>query len=77
MTLEFTMRKNNRTVGVGGFQCSDLAKKYVNQVLEEGRLSYGKWHRNFEKQFSHLHECRHAEISPIQVSHVSDGLVDH
>ena len=36
-----------REIGVGGFVVSTLARRYVNEVLDSSRLSYGPFHRRF------------------------------
>jgi len=52
--------EKSREIGVGGFEVSDLARQYVNQVLDSGRLSYGKFSREFEEQFASRHEVKYA-----------------
>ena len=47
-------------IGVGGFAVSNAARKYVNEVMDSGRISYGKFSREFEQKFAELHECKHA-----------------
>ncbi len=54
------MAKQQKIIGVGGFETSPKAREYVNQVLTDGRLSYGRWHQRFEQQFAELHDCRFA-----------------
>lgn len=50
----------DREIGVGGFAVSPLARRYVNEVLDANRLSYGPFHRRFEAAFAAEHECRHS-----------------
>ncbi len=50
----------DREIGVGGFAVSPLARRYVNEVLDSNRLSYGSFHRRFETGFAAEHDCRHA-----------------
>ncbi len=50
----------NREIGVGGFAASPLARRYVNEVLDSGRLSYGPFHRRFEAAFAKEHDSAHA-----------------
>jgi len=45
-------------IGVGTLDISAKAKKYVLQVLNSNRLSYGPFLKKFEKQFAHLHGAR-------------------
>ena len=49
-----------REIGVGGFAISPRARRYVNEVLDSNRLSYGPFHRRFEEGFAQEHDCRHA-----------------
>lgn len=44
-----------RPVGVGCFIPGELEKRYVSQVLESGRLSYGPWTQRLEREFAQLH----------------------
>jgi dTDP-4-amino-4,6-dideoxygalactose transaminase len=39
---------------------SGRARRYVKEVLDSGRLSYGPFHRRFESAFAAEHDCRHA-----------------
>lgn len=49
-----------REIGVGGFAASPLARRYVNEVMDSGRLSYGPFHRRFEQAFAKEHDSGHA-----------------
>jgi dTDP-4-amino-4,6-dideoxygalactose transaminase len=49
-----------REIGVGGFAISPRARRYVNEVLDSNRLSYGSFHRRFEQGFAKEHDCKHA-----------------
>jgi CDP-6-deoxy-D-xylo-4-hexulose-3-dehydrase len=49
-----------REIGVGGFAIGARARRYVGQVLDSGRLSYGPFHRLFEAAFAAEHDSRHA-----------------
>ena len=49
-----------REIGVGGFAVSPLARRYVNEVLDSNRLSYGPFHRRFEAAFAAEHDSKHA-----------------
>lgn len=53
----------NRKVSVGDIVISPLAKKYVNDVLETNRLSYGPYSRKFEAKFAQMHDCKYAVFS--------------
>lgn len=50
-------------IGVGGADITDLEKKYVNEVLESGMLSYGKFSKAFERKFADAHDRKHAIFS--------------
>ena len=47
-------------IGVGTANISPRAKQYVNDVLNSGRLSYGKYLQNFEKKFAAAHDMKYA-----------------
>lgn len=49
-----------KQVGVGDVQLSEVAKRYVNEVLATNRLSYGPYSERFEAEFARLHDCAHA-----------------
>ncbi len=50
----------SREIGVGGFTVSPLARRYVNEVLDSNRLSYGPFHRRFEAAFAAEHDSKHS-----------------
>ncbi|HLD00151.1 MAG TPA: DegT/DnrJ/EryC1/StrS family aminotransferase [Candidatus Nanoarchaeia archaeon] len=47
-------------IGVGAVKISDLSKQYIAEVLSQNRLSYGKFSRQFETNFAHIHGCKYA-----------------
>jgi dTDP-4-amino-4,6-dideoxygalactose transaminase len=47
-------------VGVGDVRLSELARRYVNEVLATNRLSYGPYSERFEAEFARLHGCAHS-----------------
>lgn len=49
-----------RQIGVGGFAVSPRARRYIGQVLDSNRLSYGPFHQRFEAGFAAEHDSRHA-----------------
>ena len=49
-------------LGVGTFQLTPHAEKYVSQVLRSGRLSYGPFSRRFEREFAQRHGCSYAVL---------------
>ncbi len=61
MTVEPNMNAPQvRRVGLGCADIDDLAKEYVAQVLESGRLSAGPFTRRLELMFSSIHSTRFA-----------------
>ena len=47
-----------RQIGVGGVEIGAVERKYVNDVLDKGRLTYGEYTRTFEQKFARLHDLR-------------------
>ena len=54
------LRRRKTQLGVGGTAITPLAKRYVSQVLDSGRLSYGPFLKRFEAGFARLHNRRFA-----------------
>jgi len=54
------LKRRRYQIGVGGARVTPLAKRYVNQVLDSGRLTYGPFLRRFEAEFARLHNRRFA-----------------
>ncbi|TSC89195.1 MAG: Uncharacterized protein G01um10143_576 [Parcubacteria group bacterium Gr01-1014_3] len=54
------MRREIRKIGVGTVKISALGKKYVNQAMDNDRLSYGPFLRRFENEFAALHDRKFA-----------------
>ena len=52
------MEKINHQIGVGSVNLSNRAKRYVNEVLESNRLTYGQFSRKFEEGFAAAHSCK-------------------
>lgn len=50
-------------IGVGCADIADSEKKYVNEVLASGRLSYGKFTEAFERKFAAAHDRQYAIFS--------------
>lgn len=48
-----------RNITLGTLSISDQGKAYVQDCLDNNRLSYGKYTRKFEQQFADLHGCKH------------------
>lgn len=49
-----------RKIGVGGLSLGDAERRYLNEVIESNRLSYGPMTERLEELFARIHECRHA-----------------
>ena len=49
------MKNAAKRIGIGNITISDVAKKYINRVLDSGRLSYGDFTRKFEAEMAKLH----------------------
>lgn len=47
-----------KSIGVGDFRFGKLDKKYIKQVINSNRLSYGSMTQMFENQFAAEHQCR-------------------
>jgi perosamine synthetase len=52
-----------RRIPVGDFIVSDKMRAYVNDVLDSGQISYGKYSRQFEQEFAALHGCEYGVLS--------------
>ena len=49
-----------RQIGLGDVILNENAYRYVQDVLDSRRLTYGPYHRKFEARFSELHKCRYS-----------------
>ncbi len=54
------IEKREQTIGVGTCNVSDLAKRYVREVLDSNRLTYGPFSKKFEQMFASAHGCKFA-----------------
>jgi len=63
-----------KKIGVGDVSISANARRYVNEALDENRLSYGKWSRRFESDFATLHDRRFACFMNSGTSALQVGL---
>lgn len=52
-----------RHIGTGTFKASPLAREYINNVLDTGRLSYGPYSQRFEQEFAQIHGCKYGILS--------------
>src|ERR1035437_8427002 len=48
-----------KTISLGYLSISDQGKKYVNQCLDNNRLSRGDFSARFEREFSKLHQTQY------------------
>jgi dTDP-4-amino-4,6-dideoxygalactose transaminase len=60
-------------IGVGEVRLSDQAKRNVNDALDNNRLSYGKFTKQFESEFARIHHRKFAAFvnsgtSALQIS---------
>ncbi len=64
-------------IGVGALHISDHARDLVMQVLDSGRLSYGRFARELEDRVAQLHGCRFGIFSNSGTSalHVAVGAL--
>ncbi len=53
----------NRHIAIADLRISKKAKRYVLEVLNNNRLSYGPFTEKFEKEFARLHKRRYATVS--------------
>lgn len=53
----------NKYIGTGTFESTLLIRDYINDILETGQISYGKYSKQFEKDFAHLHNVRFGVLS--------------
>ena len=49
-----------RKITLGTLNINDRGKRYVNQVLDTNRLSYGPFTKRFETEFAKAHQVEHA-----------------
>lgn len=54
------LKRQKKQIGVGGAVITPLHKRYVRQVLDSGRLSYGPFLKAFETKFAKIHNRRFA-----------------
>ncbi len=47
-------------IGVGGLEISERARRYLLEVIDSNRLSYGPFSKKFEELFAKEHGCRYA-----------------
>ncbi len=51
--------KRDKQIGVGGIALDKEEKRYLNEVIESNRLSYGPMTKKFEQIFSNEHDCKY------------------
>jgi dTDP-4-amino-4,6-dideoxygalactose transaminase len=47
-------------IGVGGFKIGAAERRYLDEVIESSRLSYGPMTQRFEARFAAAHDCKYA-----------------
>ncbi len=52
-----------RHIAIADLRISQKAKKYVNKVLDDNRLSYGPFTQRFENEFAKIHRRKFAIVS--------------
>ncbi len=62
MSFKKQLKKVPHQIGVGCGDFTEKEKRYVMNVLNTGRLSYGPYSKRFEEEFAKLHGCRHAVL---------------
>jgi dTDP-4-amino-4,6-dideoxygalactose transaminase len=63
-----------RFIGVGSVNISDLEKQYINDALENNRLSYGYYTNRFERAFARAHKVKFALFCNSGTSALQVGL---
>jgi len=63
-----------RFIGVGSVNISPLEKKYVNDALDNNRLSYGYYTNRFEQAFARAHKTKYALFCNSGTSALQVGL---
>lgn len=51
-----------RNISLGTINISSQAKRYLNDIYQTKRLSYGKYSQQFEKLIAKLHHCKYASF---------------
>lgn len=52
-----------RKVTTGSFQTTARMRELIKEILDSGRISYGKVSREFERRFARLHNSKYATLS--------------
>jgi len=52
------MQKIEKQIGVGCLEITDTERRYITDVLDTGRLSYGPYTKRFEREFAVAHSMR-------------------
>lgn len=55
-----TKFKPTKQIGVGGLELGPIEKKYLHEVIESNRLSYGPFSQKFEANFASEHDCKYS-----------------
>ena len=57
--LHITGFRPKHQIGVGGFAFGESEKKYLMEVIQSNRLSYGPYTQRFEALFAQEHQCKY------------------
>jgi len=63
-----------RQVTVGNVKLNSRAKKYLNQIIDSSRLTYGPFTEKLEKKFAKLHNCKWAVFTSSGTGALQAGL---
>ena len=64
----------NWRVGVGHFETTPTMRKYMDSVLDSGRLSYGPMSKKLEERFAKMHGCDYGVLSSSGTSSLQVAL---
>lgn len=68
------MYKPEQQIGVGHISFGDTERKYINQIMDTARVSYGPYTQAFEKKFGELHDVKHVAFMNSGTSALQVGL---
>lgn len=66
--------KPKQQIGVGWIDFQKEEREYVQQIMDTGRLSYGKFTQRFEKEFAKAHQVKYAAFCNSGTSALQAGL---
>lgn len=65
---------SKRQVAIGNVKLNQTAKKYLNQIIDSSRLTYGPFTQKLEKKFAALHRARWAVFTSSGTGALQAGL---